>query len=85
MKYIYFSAKWCGPCRQYGPIMERVSQSVPVQKINVDENKELTAQYEIRSVPTVVLVDNTGKEIARHVGIQQEQLLVEQYNNFNNA
>jgi len=65
--------------------MERVSQSVPVQKINVDENKELTAQYEIRSVPTVVLVDNTGKEIARHVGIQQEQLLVEQYNNFNNA
>ena len=85
MKYLYFSAPWCGPCRQYGPIMERVGQTVPVQKVNVDENQQLAMQYSIRSVPTVVLVDNTGKEVARQVGVQQEQMLLEQYKNFNNV
>ena len=85
MKYLYFSAPWCGPCRQYGPVMERVGQTVPVQKVNVDENQQLAMQYSIRSVPTVVLVDNTGKEFARQVGVQQEQMLVEQFNNFANV
>ena len=85
MKYLYFSAPWCGPCRQYGPIMEQVSSQVPVEKINVDENQELAMQYSIRSVPTVVLVDNTGKEYARQVGIQNQTMLVEQFNNFANA
>ena len=85
MKYLYFSAPWCGPCKMYGPVMERLSQTVPVQKVNVDENQQLAMQYSIRSVPTVVLVDNTGKEFARQVGVQQEQMLVEQFNNFANA
>ena len=85
MKYLYFSAPWCGPCRMFGPIMERVGTTVPVEKVNVDENQELAMQYSVRSVPTVILVDNTGKEFARQVGVQQEQMLLEQYNNFNNA
>ena len=85
MKYLYFSAPWCGPCRQYGPIMERVSQTIPVQKINVDENQQLVMQYSVRSVPTVILVDNMGKEYTRHIGVKDGQLLIEQYNNFNNA
>lgn len=85
MKYLYFSAPWCGPCRQFGPIMERVNQTVPVQKVNVDEDQQLAMQYSIRSVPTVVLVDNTGKEYARQVGVQNENMLVEQFNNFANA
>ncbi len=85
MKYLYFSAPWCGPCRQYGPIMERVGQTIPVEKVNVDENQQLTMQYSVRSVPTVVLVDNTGKEYARQVGVQNENMLVEQFNNFANV
>jgi thioredoxin-like negative regulator of GroEL len=54
MKYLYFSAPWCGPCRQYGPVMERVGQTVPVQKVNVDENQQLAMEYSVRSVPTVI-------------------------------
>jgi len=83
MKYLYFSAPWCGPCKAFGPIMEQVSQSVPVQKVNVDENQSLATQYSIRNVPTVILVDNTGKELTRHVGMQQKSFLMENYNNFN--
>ena len=85
MKYLYFSAPWCGPCKMFGPIMERVSTKVNVQKVNVDENQDLAMQYSVRSVPTVILVDNTGKEYARQVGVQQENMLVEQYNNFANG
>ena len=58
MKYLYFSAPWCGPCKMFGPtVMERVStKGINVQKINVDENQDLAMQYSVRSIPTVVLV-----------------------------
>ena len=85
MKYLYFSAPWCGPCKMFGPVMERVSTKVNVQKVNVDENQDLAMRYSVRSVPTVILVDNTGKEYARQVGVQSENMLLEQYNNFANG
>ena len=85
MKYLYFSAPWCGPCRMFGPIMERVGETVPVEKINIDEDQETAMEYSVRSIPTVVLVDDSGKEYARQVGMQNEKMLVEQYNNFANV
>jgi len=85
MKYLYFSAPWCGPCKMFGPVMERVSTQIPVQKINVDENQDLAMQYSVRSIPTVVLVGDDGKEYARQTGVQTENMLVEQYNNFANG
>jgi thioredoxin 1 len=83
MKYLYFSAPWCGPCRAFGPIMEQVSLEVVVEKINVDEQGDLAIKYGVRNVPTVILVDGTGKEITRHVGIQQKSFLMENYKNYN--
>ena len=62
MKYLYFSAPWCGPCKMFGPVMERVSTKVNVQKVNVDENQDLAMRYSVRSIPTVVLVGDDGKE-----------------------
>jgi thioredoxin 1 len=83
MKYLYFSAPWCGPCRAFSPIMEQVSLEVGVEKINVDEQGDLAMKYGVRNVPTVILVDGTGKEITRHVGIQQKSFLMENYKNYN--
>jgi thioredoxin 1 len=83
MKYLYFSAPWCGPCRAFGPIMEQVSHEIVVEKINVDEQGDLAIKYGVRNVPTVILVDGTGKEITRHVGIQQKSFLMENYKNYN--
>jgi len=85
MRYLYFSAPWCGPCRSFGPIMEQVSQEIIVEKVNVDEQSDLAIKYGVRNVPTVILVDNTGKEITRHVGIQQKSFLMENYKNFANV
>jgi len=72
-KFIYFSAPWCGPCRMFGPVMERISQSgIPVEKINVDNAPQVAAAYIVKSVPTTILVDDQGKEISRFVGAKSE-------------
>lgn len=71
-KYLYFSAAWCGPCQSLAPIMEEVNNSVPVQKVDVDTESELAAEYNIRSVPTVVLLIE-DKPVRRYVGVQSLQ------------
>jgi thioredoxin 1 len=82
MKYLYFSAPWCGPCRTFGPIMEEVATKIPVQKVNVDEQGDLATQYSIRSVPTLVLVNESGKELSRYVGVQPKSMVLENYKSF---
>jgi len=83
MKYLYFSAPWCGPCRMLGPTMEKVKeQGIAVEKINIDTEELLTMEYTVRSVPTVVLVDESGKEFARTVGAKPLNHYIEQYKNF---
>lgn len=88
MKFLYFSAPWCGPCRMLGPTMEKVAATgITVIKIDIDNEQSLaaTSEYAIRSVPTVVLVDESGKEFARSVGAQPLNHYIEQYNNFTNV
>ena len=86
MKFLYFSAPWCAPCRMLGPTMEKVSaEGIEVVKVNIDTEEDLTMEYTVRSVPTVVLVDDSGKEFARTVGAQQLNHYIEQYNNFTNV
>jgi thioredoxin len=70
-QYLYFSAPWCGPCRMLGPVMERVNNTIPVQKVNVDENSSLAQQYNVRNIPTVVLLEN-GNEVKRIIGAKSE-------------
>lgn len=69
LEYLYFSAKWCAPCRQLAPIMEQVSNSVKVIKIDIDENPQIASQWNVRGVPTVILTDG-GVEVNRHVGVK---------------
>ena len=80
MKLIYFSAPWCGPCRQLGPIMDDVAQEAPVQKVNVDDSPDMASHYGIRNVPTVVAVDSFGNERGRKVGLNPKQAYLDMYN-----
>ena len=77
MKYLYFSAPWCGPCRMLGPRMDRLAEQVTVEKHNVDENSELAQEFNVRSIPTVVLVDSEGKEQERFVGLKDEKFYLD--------
>ena len=57
MKYLYFSAAWCAPCKTLAPIMNEVSSEVPVNKIDIDSQSELAIKYNVRNIPTVILVN----------------------------
>lgn len=71
-----FWAPWCGPCQMLTPVMEEISTEftgkVKVVKINVDEENEISARYNVSSIPTVILfVDGQIKETI--IGFHQKQ------------
>jgi thioredoxin 1 len=84
MKYLYFSAPWCGPCKQLAPKMELVAESVTVEKILVDSDTETTEKYGIRNIPTVVLIDENGVELERFVGVNPVEFYLEKFENHAN-
>jgi thioredoxin 1 len=65
----YFTAAWCQPCQTLGPIMDQVSSQTPVNKINVDYEADTITKYNVRNIPTVILVEN-GQEVRRFTGVK---------------
>lgn len=66
-----FSATWCGPCKQLAPIIEELSNEyegrISVGKCDIEEADDLTAEYGIRNVPTVIFIKN-GQVVDKFVG-----------------
>jgi thioredoxin-like negative regulator of GroEL len=80
-KLIYISATWCGPCRLFSPVMNKVSASgIPVVKMDADKDQQSIAKYGVRSVPTVIKVDSNGNEISRLIGAKSESEVTAFYN-----
>ena len=73
---LYFTADWCNPCKKVKPIVEEMNKDsiTKFQMIDVDSEMELTKKFEIRSVPTFILIKD-GKEIKRTTGAQTKQQL----------
>ena len=74
-----FWAPWCGPCRAIAPIIDEVavefSAKLKVGKVNVDDEQDLAAQFNIMSIPTLLIFKN-GKPVDQIVGaMSKEQLL----------
>jgi putative thioredoxin len=70
-----FWAEWCGPCKTLSPLLERMTEDASgtflLAKVDVDANQELSAQFGIQSIPTVVAIVN-GKEVNRFSGVSSE-------------
>ena len=80
MKYLQFSAAWCGPCQSLSPIMEQVkSKGIPVEKIDVDSNPDMSSRFSIRSVPTVILVDNSNNELKRITRVKNADFYISNF------
>lgn len=73
-----FFATWCGPCKMQGPILEdlknKVGDAANIIKVDVDRNPDLSAKYQIRSVPTIIIFKN-GEPQWRASGVQQLEVL----------
>lgn len=76
---IDFWAPWCGPCRMMAPILEEVAENIGEQaiigKVNVDEQPDLANQFEIMSIPTLVIIKQ-GKVVNTLVGVQSKEKVI---------
>jgi len=72
----YFTADWCGPCKRVRPIVEELNRDgdIKFQLIDADVNLDLVKKYEIKSVPTVILLED-NVEIDRIMGAQTREQL----------
>ena len=67
---IDFWAPWCGPCRMVGPLVDEIAEErddIKVGKINVDEEPELAAQFQIMSIPTLIVFKD-GEVVSKTMG-----------------
>jgi len=76
---LYFSAAWCGPCKTLGPVIESLSGQINYRKIDVDQNQDMSIEYGVRNIPTLVLLEN-GQVKNRLVGMQSEANILNFYN-----
>lgn len=71
IKLLDFWAQWCGPCKFMEPIMDELEKElsghITIEKINVDENQEITAKYGVMSIPTYIVLKD-DKEQERIIG-----------------
>lgn len=74
-----FWAPWCGPCQMMGPVIDEIAaeygDSIKVGKLNVDENPDTAAKYQIMSIPTLLVFEN-GKVVNQMVGFRQKSDLL---------
>ena len=76
---IDFYADWCGPCKMMSPIIDEIAEEVgdkiKVGKINVDENQELAMEYEVMSIPTIIILQN-GEVKNSFVGVRKMEEII---------
>ena len=74
-----FFATWCGPCRMVAPILDEIAEEredFKVVKIDVDHAQELAAQYQIMSIPTMIIFKN-GRASAPSLGAKPKQAIID--------
>lgn len=79
---IDFYADWCGPCKMMSPIIDNIAEENPnvkVGKVNVDEAQDLAMQYNVMSIPTIIIFKD-GKVQKKFVGVTGKEDIVKELN-----
>jgi thioredoxin 1 len=75
-KVLRFTASWCQPCKTMNSMLEEIKPTLPFEVIDIDVHPEIAADFGIRSVPTLIMMDETI-EMKRITGIKTKQQLTE--------
>jgi thioredoxin 1 len=76
MNVLRFTATWCQPCKAMAQQLEELGLDKDVTVVDIDEQQDLAIQYGVRSVPTLIVVDN-NKEVKRMVGVKAKDLIID--------
>ncbi|MGI6752294.1 MAG: thioredoxin [Anaerovoracaceae bacterium] len=77
-----FWAAWCGPCQMLSPVIDELASEVKnakICKVNVDEQPELARQFQVMSIPTLVLMKD-GKVEGKNMGVQSKKAIMDMFN-----
>jgi thioredoxin 1 len=77
MRLLKFSAEWCQPCKMLAKTLEGINLPYTISSIDIDDSPNLAADYKVRGVPTMVLVDDNDKEVGRLVGVKTKAQIEE--------
>ncbi len=81
---IDFWASWCMPCRMLSPVVDEIAEedheNLKVCKVNIDEQPELAQQFQVMSIPTLVVMKD-GKAAAGAVGVQSKEAILQMVEN----
>ena len=80
MNILKFFGTWCNPCKVLSKAFEEAK--IEHQAIDVDENEELADKYNVKSVPTVIVLNNEGEELGRFVGTRTKEQLLEELKSY---
>jgi thioredoxin 1 len=76
-KVIRFTASWCQPCKALASILEEIDTNIPIEVVDIDAQQDVAIEFGIRSVPTLVKIDENGNVAGRMVGVKAKNLVEE--------
>lgn len=76
-KLLKFQASWCQPCRQLTKTMDSMDIQIPTEYVDIDSDPSIAVEYGVRSIPTLILIDEHSVALRRLQGPQQKDAIQE--------